>query len=75
MFFVFDLRDSVIVVPTEPIFGHGFPVPASACTEPSAQNSNVFFAVNVEPVYTVRTAPSLFGRVKRLWSAPVGEYG
>ena len=47
MFFVLPFRDSVIVTPAAPMFGHGLPVPASACPDPSSQNSSVFLAANV----------------------------
>ena len=55
--------------------GHGLPAPASACTLPSGQNSSVGNAVNVACGCRRRSAPSLFGRVSRLASAPVGRCG
>src|SRR3989442_12959708 len=74
MFFVLPLRDRVIVTPANPMFGHGFPAPESAWTDPSGQNSNDLFAVNVVPGHTYRIAPPLFGPVSRLLSAPVDLY-
>ena len=75
MFRVLLFRVTVIVAPAAASGGHGLPAPASACTLPSGQNSSVGNAVNVACGCRRRSAPSLFGRVSRLASAPVGRYG
>src|SRR2546423_13869565 len=75
MCFVLPFRCSVIV--TAPTCG-GPPTHAAVhavCTVPSGQNSRFVVAVNDTSFCSRRTGPSLFGRVSRLLSAPVGEYG
>ena len=71
---VLPLRVKTMFVPGDAMGGHGLIPPEFVCADPSGQNSIVVAVVNVIWAASLRSAPSLFGRVIGLLSGAGNGY-